>query len=371
MTSEIDIKTERLMRLAERQGIDGFLLNGQHNFAWITAGASNGIDHSRDNGAASIVVARDGRRFILANNIEMPRLLAEVVSPSDFVPVEFTWQDEKSSSRFLILKAIDAVGQSQIATDILIDPSEAAIDGMIAECRFSLTLDEIGRFKELGRDAGQAMRNVVDRISPGDSETEIASAIRTELGRSGITAPVVLVAADERMAKYRHPVPTSNKWEKTVMLVACARRGGLTASLSRIISLGAASRDLRDRTNAAAFVNASLWNAMREGTSARDLYTVAANAYNEVGFAGEIDKHHQGGAAGYRTREWVAHPGCMEQVQPDQAFAWNPSITGTKVEETVIVSNGTCEVITASPGWPTITNTIDGVDYHSPGILEI
>ena len=60
----------------------------------------------------------------------------------------------------------------------------------------------------------------------------------------------------------------------------------------------------------------------------------AAKAYAEKGFADEIDLHHQGGAAGYRTREWVAHPNANDVVRNDQAFAWNPSITGTKVEET-------------------------------------
>ena len=92
---------------------------------------------------------------------------------------------------------------------------------------------------------------------------------------------------------------------------------------------------------------------------------------SDAGFADEIDKHHQGGAAGYRTREWVIHPNSTDVVESDQAFAWNPSITGTKVEETVIASGGQCEVITASPGFPQIVTTIDRVEYRSPGILEI
>jgi Xaa-Pro dipeptidase len=371
MASEIEIKTERLMRLADSQGLDGILLNGQHNFAWITGGASNGIDQTRDNGAASVLVAKDGRRILLASNIEMPRLQSEVVSANDFVPMEFPWQDERSSSRFLISQAIYALGDGQIATDIPIDASAPAIEGLITRCRYSLTADEKVRFRDLGRDAGQAMRNVVDRIKPGETEIEIAGAIRSELEKANITAPVVLVAVDDRMKKYRHPVPTANKWEKTAMLVACVRRGGLTASLSRIVSVGAATREMRERTNAAAFVNASLWNATREGTSGRDLYEVAANAYAEAEFADEINKHHQGGAAGYRTREWVAHPECNETVQPDQAFAWNPSIAGTKVEETVILENNFVQAITTSPDFPSIVHEIDGIEYSSPGILEI
>lgn len=371
MGSEIDIKTERLMGVVRMHGLGGVILNGQHNFAWITGGADNGVDRSRDNGVASILVTGDGRRFLFANKIEMSRLLDEEVSASDFEPVEFGWREEQSSSRYVIGLAIDLAGSAQIGTDIPIDSSVPAIDGSIAQERCSLTVEEVERFRSLGRDAGIALADTLKQISPGQTELKIASTMSSELDRYNIRSVVSLVAADDRIAKYRHPVPTANRFDEMVMLVACARRKGLTASLTRIATIGKVSDELTERTRAASFVNASLLHATREGVLGRELYDIAAKAYAEVGFADEIDKHHQGGAAGYRTREWVAHPECLERVQQNQAFAWNPSITGTKVEETVIAANNKCEVITASPDWPTLTHTIDGVDYHSPGILEI
>jgi len=123
------------------------------------------------------------------------------------------------------------------------------------------------------------------------------------------------------------------------------------------------------RTEAAAFVNASLLKATRPGTTGAELYRVAANAYSESGFSGEIDSHHQGGAAGYRTREWVAHPNCSEFVRNIQAFAWNPTIAGTKVEDTVIVTDEAIEYITETQGFPVITTKIDGSEFRSADIL--
>ena len=37
----------------------------------------------------------DGRRFVLANAIEMPRLLDEVLAGLDFEPVEYAWTDDQ------------------------------------------------------------------------------------------------------------------------------------------------------------------------------------------------------------------------------------------------------------------------------------
>jgi len=371
MVAEIEIKTKRLGQLLDLQGFEGVLLNGQHNFAWVTGGGSNGVDTSRENGVATILVTRDRRRFIFASRIEMERMLSEQVSTEVFEPIEFGWQDEKTSSNYLIDRAAEVSGGSRIASDISIDPNVKAIDGLISQCRVRLTPPEVDRLRLLGKDAGIVMREIFGRITPGETEKEIAAKLAFEMELSGIKPVVTLVAADERIAKYRHPLPTENRWKKKLLLVVCAKRSGLIVSLSRIATVGAADSELVDITQAAAFVNSTLWNATREGVSGGELYQAAARAYKASGFPSEIHKHHQGGAAGYRTREWLAHPLSEELVHARMGFAWNPSITGTKVEETVIAGENGVEVITRSPDFPEIGHTIEGKDYFSSGILEI
>jgi antitoxin VapB len=156
-----------------------------------------------------------------------------------------------------------------------------------------------------------------------------------------------------------------------LLLVTCAKRSGLIASLSRIVCVGDVPSELQKKTEAAAFVNASLWNATKPGTTGAELYKVAADAYAKVGYANEINLHHQGGAAGYKTREWVAHPQSNEVVKLNQAFAWNPSITGTKIEDTVTVTDKGIENITTSDDEPKIETEINGQIYHSPGIISL
>jgi Xaa-Pro dipeptidase len=368
--NELDEKTERIVSMLDRDKLDAVFLNAQHNFAWLTGGGSSGIDLSRENGAASILVTRQGDRYLLANNIEMPRLLAEEVSAMDFDPVEFPWETEKGIGDLLLKKARELCS-GEIATDIALFADTRPIENKLASCRYSLTNDELERYRLLGRDSGIAIRSVIDKLVPGETELEIAEKLRHEFGLGGMTSAVTLVAADERISQFRHPVPTAKRWRKTLLLVTCAKRGGLLTSQSRFVCIGEIPDEVKRKTEATAYVNACLLDATRPGVTGAELYAAAANAYAERRFADDIHLHHQGGAAGYRTREWVAHPQSAEVVQQNQAFAWNPSITGTKVEETSITNENGIEVITASPDFPRIAITVNGREYLSPGILSL
>lgn len=372
--AEIALKTERVLRMLAAEKLGGVLINAQHNFSWLTAGGTNGIDTSREAGAGTLLVRRDGKRFVLASRIEMPRLLAEEIAAEDFEPVEFAWEEEKASSTFLVDRArslLEGGTTTALASDLPLGTGARIVEGLLARCRYQLTDSEIERYRALGRDAGEVIGELVRTLSPGETEREVARLASDALASRGARAVVALVAADERLQKFRHPVPTERRWEKVLMVVVCARRAGLIASLTRIVCAGAVSDELQWRTLATARVNAQLLAATRPGTSGAELYKLVARAYAEEGFEGEERLHHQGGACGYRTRDWVAHPSCEERVETNQAFAWNPSITGAKVEETCIAFADGVEVITATPEWPQLSVKINGDEYLSPDVLSL
>jgi Xaa-Pro aminopeptidase len=369
---ELEEKTDRVVRLLAAENLGGVLVGAQHNFAWLTGGGRNGIDLSREAGAGALFVRRDGRRFVLANNIEMPRLLAEELTEQDYEPVEFSWEAEKAQPAIAAEHARALLpDNAPLGSDLAVGDAARVVATALARVRYQLTADELERYRALGRDAGTIVGEVARALTPGLSETEIARRTTAALAARGLHAVVALVAADERLARFRHPVPTAQRWEKVVMIVVCARRGGLLASLSRIVCAGAVPDELRRRTEATARVHAQLLAATRPGANGRELYEVAARAYAEAGFAGEQHKHHQGGACGYRTRDWVAHPACAEVVQINQAFAWNPSITGSKVEETCIAFGDNVEVLTTSPDWPSIQVEVAARRYVLPDVLPV
>ena len=366
---EIDEKVDRLARLAASRRLGGILLNTQPNFAWLSGGRSNQVDSSRENGSGCLLVSARGERFVVANNIEMPRLQEEALAGLGFSPREYSWIQEQAESSTPIATAKAAVC-GEIGCDHALaggTPMEAAI----AALRAPLTPAEVDRYRALGRDLGGIVGTVCRSIVPHLTEIEIAQRVAAGVACIGGRAIVTLVAADDRISRFRHPVPTQTEWHQQVMVVVSAQREGLVAALTRIVVAGGVPGVLEARTTAAANVFARLVDTTTPGATGAELFQAAARAYADAGFGSEESRHHQGGATGYRSREWIAHPKSHETVQARQAFAWNPTITGTKVEETMLVHEQGFEVVTASPDWPAIPLSVGGRALAAPAILSI
>ena len=368
--NELDDKTERLATLARETNLGGIVLTTQTNFSWLTGGGTNRIDGSREPGAGSLFVTAEGRRYAIANTIEMPRLVAEELREGGWEPIEYAWTEEHAKPDTVARLAQKVCGDATVGADWPI-AGATAIDRPITRVRNLLTPAEVERYVSLGADAGRVLGEVCRDLEPGEDERAIAARTAGAVATTGARAVVTLVAADERLARFRHPVAGGKRWERVVMVVLCAQRHGLIVSLSRIVHAGRVPDALDKITESNARVFAAMLEDTRPGALGRDLFSVAQQAYVKEGFAGEEKKHHQGGATGYRTREWLAHPANEEQVQERQAFAWNPSITGTKIEETALVEGNNLRLITNSPDWPSYTIRVRNTALAIPRVLEL
>jgi Xaa-Pro aminopeptidase len=367
---EVDEKTDRLARLAHSVGLGGILLNTQANFSWLTGGRSNRVDGSREGGSGSLLVSARGERYVVANNIEMPRLTEEALAGLGFTPCEYAWTEEHGNPRRPIEVARDVLRGGLVGSDGALS-SDKPLDSQITATRALLTDAELPRYRTLGRDIGCAVGETCRTLVAGLEETEIAKRVAVAVACVGARAIVTLVAADERIARYRHPLPTNARWRHTVLVAVCAQRDGLVVALSRIVTRGEPCSALEARTVATAGVFERLLAATRPEATGAELFSVATKAYAEADYAGEEALHHQGGAIGYRSRDWVAHPRSRDRVQRQQAFAWNPSITGTKIEDTVLVTPDGIENLTASPDWPQIPLRCNGLNMSAAGLLAL
>jgi Xaa-Pro aminopeptidase len=184
------------------------------------------------------------------------------------------------------------------------------------------------------------------------TEYDIAARVALECAERDILCLVDLVAADDRISKYRHPLPTANHLQSTLLVALTGRRHGLHASVTRMVSVDEPDADLAARHEAVTRVDARAIVESSPGASLGEVLARAIEQYELEGFPEEWRLHHQGGLTGYAGREVFAVPGSRYVLKEDQVVAWNPSITRVKSEDTVLIAGGEPEILTRDPEWP-------------------
>jgi Xaa-Pro aminopeptidase len=182
---------------------------------------------------------------------------------------------------------------------------------------------------------------------------------------------VNLVATDQRIFDYRHPVPTDKKLDKYAMLILCGRQYGLVCSITRLIHFGSLSEELKGKAQAVAQIDAAMITATRPGIQMNRIFEVGQKEYELTGYKDEWRKHHQGGPAGYLPREIIVNEKTDIPVAEGHVFAWNPSISGVKSEDTFLVGPEESHFLTEIEDWPVIEVQIDSEIVSRPAILEV
>ncbi len=360
--SELQTKLERMRSLLDAYEVDALWLRLASSFAWASCGKSAYINTASSNGLASLLITRD-RRYVIANNIEKPRIAQEEGLQEagwEFIAPE--WHTGENA-------LADVASGLRLAVDGCA-PGTVDVSEPLARLRANLLPVEVERFRSLGRICGDAMNSAIRAVEPGMSEHAIAALLAYETERRGAQAIVNLIATDERIFRYRHPLPTDKKLDKYAMLVLCGRKWGLVCSVTRLIHFGALPEELRRKQEALAVVNATYIVGTRPNVKLGDIVAEAQASYAMGGFGDEWRLHHQGGPAGYESREYLGVPGSQDEVHEGQVYAWNPSITGTKMEDSVLVAADENVILTAIPGWPTLPVSLGSRIYEMPAILE-
>jgi len=326
MTTELAVKADRVRGLLERRSLPALTLTSRESLAWLTGGARVTVPTNGDPVLSARVTPDSLTFFAYANEAE--RLRSEELAPLGGIDlVEVPWHEP-----------LPGLGD------------EAPFAAELRALRAPLLPQELERYRVLGAEVATAVTAVARRLRPGNTEREAAASLARAVVSLGAEPIVLLVAGESRLA-LRHPLPTAAPLGKRAMLVVGARRGGLVVNLTRWVgepNEGDADARLLE-------VEADAFAATRPGRSLAEVLADIRAAYPARGFAvDEWERHHQGGAAGYAGRDPRATPAAADVVVDGQAFAWNPSVPGGKVEDTVVIAGGAVEVLTADPEWPAV-----------------
>ncbi len=360
MVSEQKRKLEIIRTWMTGRNLGALYMQSVGSFAWATGGAASYINTASTNGLAALLITMD-HQYLITTNIEAPRLEKEEQLGTQGWEFQVTpWYAASQADIRELCRGANLASDAPF-------PGAVDLSADLARLRANLTPEEGGRFQDLGKICAHAMDAAIKTVRPGQTEFEIAASLAEEAEGEGVQATVNLIATDERISSYRHPLPTAKKLERYAMLILCGRKHGLVCSLTRLVHFGKLPDELRQKMEACARVDATFIRSTRPGTTLGDIFSKAAATYAATGFPDEWQKHHQGGTSGYEPREYLAVPGSTDRVIVGQAYAWNPSITGCKSEDTILVRETENQILTEIPNWPTII--IDGI--ARPVILEV
>lgn len=363
---EVNLKHQRLAGLMAAQGYSAVLLKKQPNFSWLTGGGRNLVGIATETGVTSLLVTRDAR-YCIANRIEAARMMEEEgLGELGFKLLEHEWYEDSEAE--LVVKVAGGLGG--VACDMGFAACKNA-DGDIKKLRYSLTDNEIERYMFLGEKLSAAVEKVAFGIRPGDRECEIAGRLGPELWKDMIELTAVMVAADERISRYRHPIVTERVVKRYVMISVNARYKGLITAVTRMLHFGRPDEKLAEQFRANNEIECRMIAATKPGAPMKAGFDAALAAYREFGCENEWQRHHQGGSMGYYARDVKVTARTTELVEPNQAFCWNPSITGTKTEDGFIATPAGPLMITRPVSYPRITTTIGGVELIRPAMLVI
>jgi Xaa-Pro aminopeptidase len=360
--TELNLKLKRIRGLLAECDLDVLLLQKTENFAWATCGADAHINTADTNGIASLLITQSDY-FVVTNNIEATRLMQEQGLSEQGWEFKVSPWFEGDNHIASLTRGMKLGADTSF-------PHALDLSHEIVSIRSQLTPEEGKRYKELGQLCAQGMRQSIEAVKPGMSEFEIAGLLAQSVESEGVQVVVNLIATDERIFSYRHPLPTAKKLQNYAMLVLCGRKWGLICSVTRLVHFGSLPDEIRQKAEAVARIDAEMIAATCPGGTLGDVFRCAQSAYAEAGFPDEWKLHHQGGSAGYAPREVTATPNSTEPILLGQAFAWNPSITGAKSEDTILVGTGSNEIITRMADWPSIEVQVGEQVLKRPAILE-
>ncbi|MBI3850973.1 MAG: M24 family metallopeptidase [Verrucomicrobia bacterium] len=362
MNAEYRRKLAQVRSLLKSAKADAALIGRQSNFSWLTCGGEAHVPLNSDRAFGQLVVTRDAV-YLFANVIELPRLLDEELRGLGVKPLRYEWHDANP---------VKTLRQIADPKRIISDTGEwgtRARPELFAPLRYSLQPAEVKRLRALGQAAEAVMNETCHRIKPGQDELQLAGQLASGCWQRHLTPVVLLIAVDERIERYRHPIPTQKKLKRCAMLVLCARQHGLIVSLTRLVHFGELSEDMRWRHSMVCAVDGAFILNTRVGTPVRNVFWCGIAAYSEYGYPDEWRLHHQGGPCGYEPRDYLGSPTAPGVVLENQAFAWNPTIAGTKSEDTILATTQGAQIITESKDWPMLQVESQGETILRPDIL--
>lgn len=200
----------------------------------------------------------------------------------------------------------------------------------------------------------QAFAAILKRIKPGVTEQGVAAALDYEMRCRGAEKPAfeTIVATGVRSAlPHAHPTARPLAANELLLIDMGATLDGYSSDMTRMVFAGRPSRRIRDLYGAVLEAQLAAIDAVRPGIAAGKIDAAARAVLKKHGLDREF-LHSTGHGLGLEIHEpprigkrdqTTLQPGMAITIEPG---AYLPDLGGVRIEDTVLVTAGGCEVLT-------------------------
>jgi Xaa-Pro aminopeptidase len=313
---------------------EGLLLVTRDGVHYSTDGRYIEAARSQISGAAISLISQSRGHLTLAEDFIRANRLEKVGIESGYLSVDSYRRYEKALPCQLI-------------------PAQA----LLSQLRSSKDQDELAAMKEAQRITDAAFKEILNFIRPGRTEHEVAARLVYELLRLGGERvsfdPIVAAGAN---GSKPHAVPGQTVLEQGMFITmdfGCVW-GGYCSDMTRTVALGQPTQEMEEVYHTVLQAQLAGIGAARAGISGHDLDGAARAVIEKAGY-GEYFSHSFGHSLGLEIHESpTASPSTQTPLPAGAAVSAEPGIYlpgrfGVRIEDVLILEEGGCEDITASP----------------------
>jgi Xaa-Pro aminopeptidase len=361
--ADIDYKHGLLGQLIRSVGCDGLLLSLPEHFTWLTAGGTpRGL---YDGQTAPLLFCTPEARWLIASNVDSPRLFDEEIEALGFQLKEWPWHWGRE--QFLA----DLCANRKVAVDapLPLEGEFTPVRLQMLALRRRLTIYEHAALTAVGAIVAHAVEATCRTIERGLSEREIAGQVAHRLMHRGVFATHVGIAVDGRSRVYRRYGFTAAPMERYAVVSATGRKYGLHATAARMVCFGTPPEELKAELNAVCRVSASYLAGTKPDRSPRELLQNGQRIYALSGYEHEWMLAAQGHLTGHLPVEQVFRPDTPSALLAGSAVVWQASAGAALSADTFLVSERGAIPITPTENWPHKRIRIQGTEIVRPDLL--
>jgi len=360
MLIDYDIKKKRLREYMRINDYDSAILRRRDSFSWFSCGGDSKIIRNTEIGVGTFLITMSDV-FLISETMNIGFLYDDFLAGTDVQLIPTKWYDPDEMD-----VALSIVKNARIVSDTYRPGCDYRLHEL-QMLQYPLTDLEVEISKENCKIIDSMLTDFADYIKPGMTEKQVEAELLYVYAKNGFDCQVILAGSDNRISKYRHPIPSDKKLDKTLLIHSAASRKGIFANITRLISFDAPDDELKKKYDAVCVLEAQTLSMSRPGVCFHAILNERKQLYADLGYPDEYNNHYPGSVTGY----FVASGKPVldnDKIIDNQLFDWFITVTGAKVEELSLSSNDGGILLSAGASWPSKKYSYRENTYDLPAI---